>query len=249
MRPTDQKAIIVTGASRGIGAAIALALAARGHRVGCVSRKGTGPEEIDVAPELRERLVCLAADIVDHDAMAAAFAAFVKEAGRLDGLVNNAGIHAEAPAATQPLDGFAAMLRVNTLAPFAACQLAHPHLKAAGGTIVNIGSMFDKMGVRRNAAYCASKAAVAAFGRCLAVEWARDRIRVLTVAPGYIATDITKGSLADDKVQAFLKARIPTGGPATPEAIGRVVAALLADDVPFLTGETIYVDGGMGMAL
>lgn len=246
---SDRKAVIVTGASRGIGAAIALELARRGHMVGCLSRQGHGPEGIDAPAEICARLVPLAADISDPPAVEAAFAAFAEKAGRIDALVNNAGIHREAPSDRQPIAAFEEMLAVNTTATFAACQRVFPYLKAAGGLIVNIGSMFAEQGVRRNAAYCASKAAVAAFGRCLAVEWARHGIRVLTVAPGYVETDITRETLASAKVRDFLAARIPAGGPAKPDAIARLIAALVAEDIPFLTGETIHVDGGQRIAL
>jgi NAD(P)-dependent dehydrogenase (short-subunit alcohol dehydrogenase family) len=123
----------------------------------------------------------------------------------------------------------------------------YPYLEARGGTIVNIGSFFDKLGVKRNLAYCASKAAVGAITRCLAVEWATKNIRVLDVAPGYIETDLNKEAM-QGKLKAFLESRIPAGKPGTPESVARLVAALFAEDIPFLTGETIYIDGGQGMA-
>ena len=246
---TVSKSIVVTGASRGIGAAIAVELAQRGHVVGCLSRRGAGPEGVEVEAEVGARLIGLAGDVTDPAAMEAAFAGFAARVGRIDGLINNAGIHLEAPAHRQALDEFELVLRTNATAVFSACQKIHPHLKESGGLIVNIGSIFDRMGVRRNAAYCASKAAVAAIGRCLAVEWAAQRIRVLTVAPGYIETDLNRDFLASDRIRDFLAARIPTGGPATPDSVARLIASLVAEDIPFLTGETIYLDGGQSMAL
>jgi NAD(P)-dependent dehydrogenase (short-subunit alcohol dehydrogenase family) len=128
-----------------------------------------------------------------------------------------------------------------------ACREAYPHLAKAGGSIINIGSFFDRMGVPNNLAYCASKAAVGAITRCLAVEWAKDKIRVIDVAPGYIETDLNREHLARDKVQAWMKSRIPVGRPGTPDEVARLVAALLVEDIPFMTGETIYLDGGHGM--
>jgi len=246
---TASRSIVVTGASRGIGAAIALELARRGHTVGCLTRRGTGPEGVEIAPEIAARLVPLTGDVTDPASLAAAFSAFAARVGRIDGLVNNAGINREGPAASQSLDAFEEVLRTNALATFSACQAIYPHLKGTGGLIVDIGSIFDRMGVRRNAAYCASKAAVAAIGRCLAVEWARDRIRVVTVAPGYVETDLNRDFLASERIRAFLAQRIPTGGPTGPEAVARLVAALYGEDIPFLTGETIYLDGGQSVAV
>lgn len=242
--------IIVTGASRGIGAVIALELARRGHTVGCLSRKGQGPEGIDIPVELQPRLIPLQADVLDTAAVKAAIEHFETQAGPLNGLVNNAGIHVEAASDSQPLTEFEDVLRTNATATFAICQLAYPHLRAAGGgLIVNMGSFFDKLGVRRNTAYCASKAAVAAITRCLAVEWAKKGVRLLTVAPGYIETDLNKEILASEKVRAFLASRIPVGGPAQAGEVAALVAALFQERLPFLTGETIYLDGAQGMAL
>ncbi|TCT06231.1 SDR family NAD(P)-dependent oxidoreductase [Aquabacter spiritensis] len=244
------RTLLVTGASRGIGAVVAAELALRGHRVGCLSRKGEGPQGLDLPADARARLVPLAGDILDPDAVKAAFQALQDAAGPVSGLVQNAGIHMEGPADRQTLSDFETVMRTNATATFAVCQQAYPFLCAAGGgLIVNMGSFFDKMGVRRNAAYCASKAAVAAITRCLAVEWAGKGIRVLTVAPGYIETDLNRDFLASEKIRAFLAARIPTGGPAQAGEVARLIAALFAEDIPFLTGETLYLDGGQGMAL
>lgn len=241
--------IFLTGASRGIGAVVALELARRGHRVGCLSRRGTGPEGVDIPAELKSRLVPLKGDVSDPDAIAAALADFARAAGSVDGVVNNAGIHVTGRSESQLLADFEEVLRTNTTATFSTCQKAYPHLiEAGGGLIVNMGSFFDKLGVRHNAAYCASKAAVAAITRCLAVEWAPKNIRVMTVAPGYIETDLNKDFLASEKVRAFLASRIPTGGPAAADQVARLIASLFDENIPFLTGEIIYLDGGQGMA-
>jgi NAD(P)-dependent dehydrogenase (short-subunit alcohol dehydrogenase family) len=136
---------------------------------------------------------------------------------------------------------------VNARSVFVACREVYPHLARAGGTIVNIGSFFDKLGVKRNLAYCASKAAVGAITRCLAVEWAPKKIRVLDVAPGYIETELNAEAM-QGPLRAFLEARVPTGGPGGVHDVARLVAALFAEDIGFLTGETIYLDGGQGMA-
>jgi len=241
--------ILLTGASRGIGAVAALELARRGHRVGCVSRRGTGPEGVEISAEISEYLVPLKGDVGDVASIAEAMTAFAKTAGSIDGIVNNAGVHLTSRSEQQPLSEFEEVLRTNTTATFSVCQQAYPHLVAAGGgLIVNMGSFFDKLGVKHNTAYCASKAAVAAITRCLAVEWAQKGIRVMTVAPGYIETDLNKDFLASEKTRAFLATRIPVGGPAKADEVARLIACLFDENIPFLTGETIYLDGGQGMA-
>ena len=106
-------------------------------------------------------------------------------------------------------------MRINATSVFVASREVYPHLKqAGGGMIVNIGSFFDKIGVKRNLAYCASKAAVGAITRCLAVEWAADNIRVLDVAPGYIDTDLNAEFREKDSVKAWIKRASRSPGPA-----------------------------------
>lgn len=227
--------IVVTGASKGIGAAIASELARRGLEVVGLSRSGASAAGRGVA-----------CDMTDEAAVARAFAE-IAERGPLAGLVNNAGVHIGGPIATLTTASFNETMALNTTAVMVAAREAYPHLRVAGGAIVNIGSLFDKLGVPGNLAYCASKAAVAAMTRCMAVEWARDGIRVLNVAPGYIETDLNRAYLAREKVKAWMGQRIPVGAPGQAEEVARLVAAIFVERVGFLTGETIYVDGGQGM--
>jgi NAD(P)-dependent dehydrogenase (short-subunit alcohol dehydrogenase family) len=238
--------IIVTGASRGIGAAIALDLARRGFAVACLSRSGATPAGSGIAGT-GPTCTGIACDVCDEAAVAAAIK-LVAERGPIVGVVNCAGAHAAAPSATLPIAAFDRAIRLNTTATLVVCQQAYPHLVAAGeALIVNIGSFFDRLAVPENVAYCASKAAVAAIGRCLAAEWAKDGIRVMTIAPGYIETDLNRAWLAQDQVRAWVGRRIPVGRPGQPEEVARLVGALFAEKIGFLTGETIYLDGGQGI--
>ena len=247
MKPNE--VIAVTGASRGIGAAIAVTLALRGFTVGCLSRGGEGPVGIEVAPDVASRFVNVACDVTNEESVKQAFLTLTKEAGHLKGLVNNAGIHLGGASSNFSTSDFNYVMATNTTAVFVACREAYPYLVAAGGgTIVNIGSFFDKMGVKRSLAYCASKAAVGSITRCLAVEWASKGIRVLDVAPGYIVTDLNREELNTEPLQGYLKGRIPVRAPAPPEDVSRLVASILSEEIPFLTGETIYIDGGQGIA-
>jgi len=243
----ERSVIAVTGASRGIGAAIALELARRGFTVGCLSRRGEGPERTDIPAELAARFVNVACDVTEEISIKTAFVALTGQTGRLDGLVNNAGIHRAGRSSELATQTYDDVMDTNARAVFVSCREAYPYLEQRGGTIVNIGSFFDKLGVKRNLAYCASKAAVGAITRCLAVEWAAKRIRVLDVAPGYIETDLNREAL-QGSLKTFLESRIPAGKPGTPETVARLVASLFSEDIAFLTGETIYIDGGQGMA-
>ncbi len=227
--------IIVTGGSKGIGAAIASELDARRFPVVCLSRTGTS--------DVGQAIAC---DMTDEAAVRTAFAR-IAEQGTIVGLVNNAGVHIPGAIATLSVEEFNKTIALNTTAVMVAVREAYPHLKDNGGTIVNIGSFFDKLGVPDNLAYCASKAAVAAMTRCMAVEWARDRIRVTNVAPGYIETDLNRDYLARPKVRDWMKQRIPVGAPGSVADVARLVAAIICEKIDFLTGETIYVDGAQGM--
>jgi NAD(P)-dependent dehydrogenase (short-subunit alcohol dehydrogenase family) len=228
--------IVVTGASRGIGAAITRALSAQGWQIAGLSRTGKSAAG--------EGYVC---DVTDEAALAAAFAR-VAAKNRIVGLVNNAGQHEETPSHAITAADFERLMRLNATAVVVACREAYPHLKAmGGGLIVNIGSFFDKLGVAENLAYCASKAAVAAITRCLAIEWAHDGIRVLDVAPGYIETDLNKKFMNSEKVQRWLARRVPIGRAGRADEVASFVASLYATPIHFLTGETIYLDGGQGM--
>jgi NAD(P)-dependent dehydrogenase (short-subunit alcohol dehydrogenase family) len=228
--------IIVTGASRGIGAAIAQDLHGRGFQIAALSRSGTSP--------VGNPYAC---DVTDEAALRRVMTEIAAK-GPITGLVNNAGAHTDAKSADLSTADLEASFRMNVTAVFVACREVQPHMvTAGGGLIVNIGSFFDKMGVARNLAYCAGKAAVAAMTRCLAVEWARHDIRVMDIAPGYIATDLNREAFEDARLQDYIKRRVPSRRPGKPEEVARLVGSLYESDIAYLTGETIYLDGGHGM--
>lgn len=182
MSTTNQEApvALVTGASRGIGAAIRSQLLQSGWRVIGLSRTvpqdKTMPQDNLAAPKTQSHwLACdlSQAELLRHSVIEAA-----KHWGRLDALINNAGLHLSARSESLALADYDAVMNINTRALVVACQAAFASLQINGGCIINIGSFFDKLGVKGNLAYCASKAAVGAITRCLAVEWAVHKIRV-----------------------------------------------------------------------
>ncbi|MBJ20953.1 MAG: SDR family oxidoreductase [bacterium] len=224
--------IVVTGASRGIGAAVASELAKRGFPVVGLSRTGDVP--------VGRGVPC---DITDEGALAAAIVEIAR-LGPVVGLVNNAGLHTTGPTAELSVEEYDRVMRVNATAVMVASREIYPHLKANGrGVIINLGSFFDKIGAPQQLAYCASKAAIGAMTRVLAVEWARDNISVLNVAPGYVKTDLTP-MWSDEKALAWLAKRVPMRRGGEPAEVARLIGALFSEDIPFLTGETIYIDGG-----
>jgi len=229
-------AVLVTGANRGIGAAIAAELAAAGRRVAGLTRSGRSAAG--------DGFVC---DVSEESSIAQAVAA-VAAHGPIAGLVNNAGLYEAHVSAELAATDFERIMRVNATAVVVAARQVYPHLKrAGGGLIVNIGSYYDKLGVANTVAYCASKAAVGAITRCLAVEWAPDNIRVIDVAPGYIGTELNAKFRAREATQRWIKQQIPVGRAGTPAEIAKLVALLFSADIAYLTGETIYVDGAAGM--
>ncbi|ODT34776.1 MAG: short-chain dehydrogenase [Lautropia sp. SCN 70-15] len=243
-----ERCIVVTGASRGIGAAIAGRLARAGYAVACLSRSGALPELPDLPGDARARLIAGVADVTRAGSIAEAIGK-IAEGFEIVGLVNNAGVHLEGASAEITLGHYDQVMATNATSVLLGCQAVYPHLAARkGGLIVNLGSFFDKLGVKRNLAYCASKAAVGAMTRCLAVEWAGKGIRVLDVAPGYIHTDLNHEAITQGPLRAYLEKRIPGREPGTADDVARLVASLFTSDIPFLTGETLYIDGAQGIA-
>ena len=228
--------VIVTGASRGIGAAVAVELDRRGWRVAGLSRAGESPAG--------RALRC---DVGDEAALCETLAEVARD-GPVAGLVNNAGIHLSAKSAELEVGDYERVMATNATSALIASREVYPHLKArGGGTIVNMGSFFDKFGVPRNLSYTVSKAALGAMARVLAVEWARDGISVLNVAPGYVRTDLSPDFWRNERSGEWLAGRIPLGRPGASEEVAKLVGAIFDEGIPFLTGETIYVDGGQGI--
>jgi NAD(P)-dependent dehydrogenase (short-subunit alcohol dehydrogenase family) len=248
----DERSAIVTGASRGIGAAVAQQLADQGWIVHCLSRSGTMPAlsggKPRSVPGEHDRLLAVQIDVTDRAAVEHFFRSTQLRDPAL--LVNCAGIHVEQDALTLTDSDLELVMRLNLTAPIHLSQEFARVVGAEGGVIANIGSFFEQVGVAGSLAYSASKAALASATRTMAVEWARRKIWVINVAPGYVETDINKEYLNDPAVRRSMASRIPRGGPASAEDVAVLISVLAAPVVASqLTGQTIYPDGGQRIRL
>jgi len=237
---------LVTGASRGIGRAIALALAGKGFRVVGTATTEAGAAAIGAA--LAEHPGCrgIVLDVTDGDAVGAAIDAVVRDSGALHVLVNNAGITRDALSMRMKDDDWNAVVSTNLTAVFRASRAAlRPMMKQRYGRIVNITSVVGASGNPGQANYAAAKAGVAGLTRSLAREVGSRGITVNCVAPGFIETDMTR-ALADAQSAALL-AQIPLGRLGQASEVANAVAFLASPEASYITGTEMHVNGGMLM--
>ncbi|BCJ62424.1 SDR family NAD(P)-dependent oxidoreductase [Micromonospora endophytica] len=242
----DGRVALVTGAARGIGARIAATLAERGATVAgadiaadwaddpAATAEAAGAVHTRHRVDVRSAGSCrdLVAEVLDRH-------------GRLDLLVNNAGVVRRGPAATMSEDDFNTVLDVNLTGTFRMCQAAYPALRDARGAVVNLGSTNGHIAVLDTVGYCVSKAGVLHLTRVLALEWAADQVRVNAVGPTIVPTDMTTDVRGDAAYLADKLATIPLGRMAQPADVANAVAYLLSDAAAMVTGQTIFVDGGV----
>jgi 2-dehydro-3-deoxy-D-gluconate 5-dehydrogenase len=239
---------IVTGGSRGIGAGIADSLAREGAAVGLIGRDGGALAQVAGRLRLRHGAVAeiCVADLGTHDGVAQAVDELAGALGGVDLLVNNAGTTVREEALSLAADDFDRVLAVNLRAAFVAAQAAARRMVAAGegGAIVNVASLSARFGIRRAPAYAASKGGIVQLTRALALEWGSHGIRVNAVAPGYVATELTRPLIEDEARRSRIDERIPLGRWGAPEDVGDAVALLCSPLAGYVTGQVLYADGG-----
>jgi 3-oxoacyl-[acyl-carrier protein] reductase len=235
----DGKLALVTGASRGIGRAIAVALAAAGAEVVLGYRSGKDEAE-QLAAELGARAI--QADVSSaEDAKR-----LVDEAGDVDVLVNNAGLTRDGLLARMSDDDWRTVIETNLSSVFYTCRaVTRPMMKKRGGSIVNISSVVGVHGNFGQTNYAASKAGIIGFTKSLARELGSRNVRANVVAPGYVKSQLT--DVLPEEATAAMIQNTPLGRVAEPEEIAGAVRFLASDEAAFITGEVLLVDGGLGM--
>lgn len=238
------RVVIVTGGGRGLGRSIAEGFISEGCRVAITGRNRDRLEA--TAAEMGGEVMVHAADAADEDQVEAACAAVVDRWGRIDALVNNAGINpffrrAEHTTRSQ----WQQIIDVNLTGVFFACKHAgRVMLQQGSGSIVNVTSVAAKVALDRTTAYCAAKAGVERMTGELSLEWAGCGVRVNTVGPGYFTTDLTEGMRANEALAGKVLARAPMARFGLPDELVGACLFLASDAASYVTGASIMVDGG-----
>lgn len=244
----EGKVALVTGASRGIGKAIALMLAENGADI-AVNFAGSTAAAEAVADEIEKmgrKAILVQGDVSKADVCAEIVDKVVSELGHIDILVNNAGITRDTLLLRMKEEDWDAVLNTNLKGVFNCTKAAVKYMaKQRSGSIVNISSVVALMGNAGQANYAAAKAGILGFTRSVAKEMAARGIRVNAVTPGFIKTDMT--SVLSEKVVAAMEASIPLARLGEPEDIAKAVLFLVSDNAAYITGQTLHVDGGMVM--
>jgi 2-dehydro-3-deoxy-D-gluconate 5-dehydrogenase len=242
----DGKVAIVTGASRGIGKAMAQALAEAGADVVVAARSEKPLREL--AEELEamgQRALAFPLDIAKEDDLKRLVETVVREFGRIDILVNNAGINYRCPAENFPIEEYDRVLNVNLRSVFILCQLAGRQMIAqGGGKIINTASLMSETGGIMISAYTASKGGIKQLTKTLALEWGPYNIQVNAIGPGYIRTEMTQPLRDDPERNRMILERVCIKRWGEPEDLQGMTVFLASSASDYVTGQVFYVDGG-----
>ena len=239
------KVAIVTGASRGLGAGMAIGLAEAGADLVVVASSARLQETVEKIKALGRRCLGIQADLIDTKVIPQIVDATLKEYGRIDILINCAGIIRRAPAIEFSEKDWDDVIQINQKATFFLCQAAAREMvKQKKGKIINIASLLSFQGGIIVPSYTASKSAVAGLTKALANEWAPLGINVNAIAPGYMATEMTEALQKSAERAPAILARIPAGRWGTPEDMKGLAVFLASDAADYLQGQVIAVDGG-----
>ena len=242
------KVAVVTGASRGLGRALAVALAAAGADVALAARSKPDLEETaHLVERAGRRALVVPTDVTSYPAVEALMQSAIGALGRLDVVVNNSGVARVKPLVEWTPDEWRALLDVNLGGVINGCRAAAAHLIARrAGKVINVSSMLGAIGLPGYTIYSATKGAIVAFTRTLGVEWARHDIQVNAIAPGWFETDMSAPAFdrGDDRLADRLLRDVPARRRGRPEEIGPLAVYLASAASDFMTGQTIYLDGG-----
>jgi NAD(P)-dependent dehydrogenase (short-subunit alcohol dehydrogenase family) len=247
----DAKVALVTGASRGLGRAMALGLAGAGAEVALAGRDRATLEPVaqEIERELGRPALPVPLNVADLEALPAAVETVVARFDRIDILVNNAGTNIRKPTLDYTPEEWDAVLDTNLKgAFFLSQQVARPMIATGGGKILNIGSMTAFLGIPTVPAYTASKAALQQLTRLLAVEWAEHNIQVNAIAPGWISTDLTAPLKTVPELEPryrWVLSRTPAGRFGEPHELVGAAVFLCSPAADFITGQVLAVDGGL----
>jgi 3-oxoacyl-[acyl-carrier protein] reductase len=238
------KVVVVTGASRGIGRGIAEMFGSRGATVVAAARGDHAMATVEAIRQAGGTAELATLDVTEAASIDALIAGVLARHGRIDVLVNNAGITRDQLMLRMKRDDWDAVLATNLTAAFTACQaVLKPMIKQRAGRIVNISSVVGQMGNAGQANYAASKAGLIGFSKSLAREVASRNVTVNVVAPGLIETDMTKA--ISDKAQGDWASQIPAGRLGTAQDVAAAVCFLASDEASYITGHVLAVNGGM----